>query len=223
MNLLPAPTGHRWNFFRTGGLDQVALTTAADLVALDQLDQKLWVALSCPVKGLELDEKTLALIDSDNDGQIRVPEVLAAVKWAVARLRDPADLLRGVDPLPLTAINDTTPEGKILAASALQILVSLDRREAGAVTVAEAADASKILAAKPPIGDGIITLAASDDAGVQALIKDIIATIGGTPMHTGAIGVTAEQIEKFFKEIADYSAWVEKSAEQNVALLGAET
>jgi len=25
---------------------------------LDQLDQKLWVALSCPVKGLEIDEKT---------------------------------------------------------------------------------------------------------------------------------------------------------------------
>ncbi|MEO7415044.1 MAG: hypothetical protein ABIZ81_17015 [Opitutaceae bacterium] len=223
MNLSSGSAGHRWNFFRTGGLDQVSLTTAADLLALDQLDQKLWVALSCPVKGLELDEKTLALIDTDNDGHIRVPEVLAAVKWAAARLRDPADLLRGTDPIPLAAINDTTPEGKILIASARQILLSLDRADAGAVTVAEAADASKILAAKPPIGDGIITLAASDDPGVQALIKDIIATIGGTPMHTGAIGVTAEQIEKFFTEIADYSAWVEKSAAQNVAVLGAET
>jgi hypothetical protein len=50
-------SAHGWNFFRTGGLDQVALTTGADLLALDQLDQKLWVALSCPVKGLELDEK----------------------------------------------------------------------------------------------------------------------------------------------------------------------
>jgi hypothetical protein len=223
MNLLSATNGHRWNFFRTGGLDQVALTTAADLLALDQLDQKLWVALGCPVKGLELDEKTLALVDSDNDGQIRVPEVLAAVKWAAARLKDPADLLKGTDPLPLSAINDATPEGKLLRACAQQILASLGRSDAGAVTVPEAADAAKILAAKPPIGDGIITLAASDDAGVQALIKDIIATVGGTPMHMGAIGVTADQIEKFFKEIADYSAWVEKSAEQNVAVLGAET
>lgn len=214
---------HSWNFFRSGGLDQVSLTTAADLLALDQLDQKLWVALGCPVKGLELDEKTLALIDSDNDGQIRVPEVLAAVKWAAARLRDPADLLRGVDPLPLSAINDATPEGKVLIACAQQILASLDRGEAGAVTVAEAADAAKILAAKPPLGDGIITPAATSDAAVQALIQDIIATIGGTPMHTGAIGVTAEQIDKFFKEIADYAAWVEKSAEQNVAVLGVET
>jgi hypothetical protein len=214
---------HRWNFFRTGGLDQVALTTGSDLLALETLDQKLWVALSCPVKGIELDEKTLALVDTDHDGHIRVPEVLDAVKWAAARLRDPGDLLRGTDPLPLAAINDATPEGKILAASARQILASLDRRDAGAVTVAEAADAAKILAAKPPIGDGIITLAATDDPAVQALIKDIIATVGGTPMHTGAIGVTADQIEKFFKEIADYADWVEKSAAQNVAVLGVET
>ena len=102
---------HTWNFFRTGGLDQVALTTAEDLLALGQLDQKLWVALSCPVKGLELDEKTLALIDTDGDGRIRVPELLAAVKWAASRLRDPAALLRGDDALPLAAIADATPAG----------------------------------------------------------------------------------------------------------------
>ena len=85
---MPSPAAasvHPWKFFRTGGLDQVALTTGADLLALEQLDQKLWVALSCPVKGLALDEKTLALIDGDNDGRIRVRELLAAVAWAAAR------------------------------------------------------------------------------------------------------------------------------------------
>jgi hypothetical protein len=214
---------HAWNFFRTGGLDQVSLQTAADLLALDQLDQKLWVALSCPVTGLELDEKTLALIDTDGDGHIRVPDVLAAVKWAAARLRDPADLLRGAATLPLAAITDATPEGKILAASAKQILTNLNRADAGEVTIAEASDAVKILAAKPPIGDGIITPAATDDAAVQTLIKDIIATVGGTPMRTGAIGVTPEQIEKFFKELTDYAAWVDQSAAQNVAVIGAGT
>jgi hypothetical protein len=121
-------SNHPWKFFRTGGLDQVSLQTTADLLALDQLDQKLWVALSCPVVGIELDEKTLALIDTDGDGHIRVPDVLAAVKWAAARLRDPADLLRGATALPVAAITDATPEGKILAASARQILTNLDRR-----------------------------------------------------------------------------------------------
>lgn len=63
-------TGHVWRFFRSRGLDQVSLSTGADLLALDQLDQKLWVALSCPVKGLELDEHTLTLVDADGDGVI---------------------------------------------------------------------------------------------------------------------------------------------------------
>ena len=84
-------SSHIWKFFRTGGLDQVAIETGQDLLSLPQLDQKLWVALSCPVKGLSLDEKTLALIDADFDGQIRAPELLAAVKWATDRVKD-ADL-----------------------------------------------------------------------------------------------------------------------------------
>ena len=132
---MSAPS-HTWHFFRTGGLDLVALTTADDLLALDQLDQKLWVALSCPVKGLELDEKTLALIDHDGDGRIRVPELLAAIKWAAARLRNPATLLRGDDALPLNAINDATPDGKILLASARQILVNLGQKDAATLAVA---------------------------------------------------------------------------------------
>ncbi|MFZ9682325.1 MAG: hypothetical protein ACO3DQ_03870, partial [Cephaloticoccus sp.] len=63
----PTPS-HTWTFFRTGGIDQVALSTGEDLLALEHLDQKLWVALSCPVKGLEIDEKTLALIDTAQAG-----------------------------------------------------------------------------------------------------------------------------------------------------------
>ena len=47
-----------WRFFRAGGFDQVRLDTAAELLAIDQLDQKLWVALSCPVKGIEFDAPT---------------------------------------------------------------------------------------------------------------------------------------------------------------------
>ncbi len=211
---------HSWNFFRTGGLDQVALSSGADLLALDQLDQKLWVALSCPVKGLELDEKTLALIDTDGDGHIRAPEVIAAVKWAAVRLRDPGSLLRGEEPLPLDAIADVAPEGKILLASAKQILANLGRKDAAAITVAEAADTAKILSASALNGDGVIPPAATEDPAVQALINDIVACVGGTPDHTGAAGVTAEKIEKFFTDLSAYVAWTEKSATKEIAILG---
>ncbi len=68
-----ATSRHRWNFFRAGGFDQVRIESGADLMCLDQLDQKLWLALACPTHGLEFDAKTLELIDTDKDGRIRAP------------------------------------------------------------------------------------------------------------------------------------------------------
>src|SRR2546425_5064820 len=107
-----SPTTHTWKFFRAGGFDQVRLESGADLMALDQLDQKLWVALACPTTGLEFDSRTLALIDADKDGRIRAPELIAAVKWAGACLKNPDDLLKSAPALPLAAINDATLEGR---------------------------------------------------------------------------------------------------------------
>ena len=52
-------SNHRWSFYRAGGVDQVRLDKGADIFNLDQLDQKLWVALSCPTKGLEIDDRML--------------------------------------------------------------------------------------------------------------------------------------------------------------------
>ncbi len=216
------PIAHSWRFYRTGGLDQVALETGADLLALAELDQKLWVALSCPVKGLELDEKTLALIDTDHDGRIRVPELLAAVAWAAARLRDAGDLLKGADALPLAAINDATPVGKILLASAKQILANLGDK-AAAISVTAAADTAKIFAASPLNGDGVISPAATADPATQALIVDIVACTGGTADRTGSSGVTPAQIEAFFADLAAHLAWVEKISTPGLAVLGENT
>ncbi len=218
-----ASSSHPWNFFRTGGLDQVSLSNGADLLALDRLDQKLWVALSCPVKGLELDEKTLALIDTDSDGRVRVPELIAAINWAAARLKDPSALLGGAEALPLAAINDTTPEGKVLLASAKQILANLGKKTAADLPVADATNTAKIFAASALNGDGVISPEATDDPAAQALIKDIIATVGSTPDLSGSVGVTSVQIEKFFAELAAYVGWVEKSTAKEVAVLGDAT
>lgn len=216
-------SAHAWKFFRTGGLDQVSLETGADLLALGDLDQKLWVALACPVTGLELDEKTLALVDSDHDGRIRAPEVIAAVRWAAARLKDPGVLLRGDAELPLDAINDATPEGKVLLASARQILDRHGRKDATAISIADAADTATIYAASPLNGDGVIPPEAADDAAVKALIGDIITTIGGTADLNGSVGVTAEAIATFFAEVQAYLDWADLSTKPETAILGDQT
>ena len=214
---------HTWHFFRTGGLDQVALTTGADLLALEHLDQKLWVALACPVKGLELDEKTLALIDTDGDGRIRVPELLAAITWSAAHLNDVGTLLAGTDGLPLAALNLNTSEGRAVHASAKQILANLGKKNATTITIAESADTAKIFAASPLNGDGVIPPEAAAEAATKQLITDMIACTGGTADRTGSIGVTAADIEKFFVALADYAAWATSGAAAAVLALGDQT
>ena len=214
---------HHWKFFRTGGLDQVTLVSGADLLNLHTLDQKLWVALSCPVKGLELDEATLKLIDADGDGRIRVPELLAAIKWAALRLKDVGVLLRGTDGLALSDINEATPEGKIVLSSARQILANLGKKSATSISVADSSNTAQIFAASPLNGDGVIPPEATEDAATQALIKEIIECLGGTPDRTGSTGVTAAQIDTFFSELAAYVSWVESSAIKEIAVLGEAT
>lgn len=110
---------HQWQFFRSGGFDQVRLDGPADLAALRQLDQKLWTALACPVKGLEFDERTLNYIDDNKDGRIRAPELLNAVDWALSVLAEPGVLFKGEE-LPLSAINDSEA-GRHIAASAKRL------------------------------------------------------------------------------------------------------
>jgi len=81
---------HRWQFFRAGGVDQVVFRSGADIARIGELDQKLWVALACPTRGIEFDTRTLDLIDTDHDGRIRPPKLIAACRWAWAGVRPAA-------------------------------------------------------------------------------------------------------------------------------------
>ena len=91
-------SSYKWRFFRVGGFEQVSIETGTDMLALQHLDQKLWAALSCPIKNLEFDYKTLQFVDSDRDGHIRVPEIIEAVAWAcLLYTSDAADDLLCVD------------------------------------------------------------------------------------------------------------------------------
>lgn len=127
----------RWRFFRAGGFDQVRLDEAADLLAIDQLDQKLWMALSCPVAGIQFDERTLALIDTDADGHVRANELIAAVTWARTRLADPGLLGAGQDGIGLKDIRADSPEGPILRQRIQALLASLNKNPEDRLSVGE--------------------------------------------------------------------------------------
>ncbi|HAA02290.1 MAG TPA: hypothetical protein DCE18_02830, partial [Syntrophobacteraceae bacterium] len=200
-------TPHKWRFARVGGFDQVRLETGADLLDLDRLDQKLWASLSCPTHGLELDPRTLELIDSDGDGRIRVPEILAAVKWIESVLKNADDLTKRASALPLSAIDETTPEGGQLLASAKQILLNLGKPDEAFVTGEDTADTVKIFAQTKFNGDGIIPFDSTDDEHLQNVIKDIMECIGSELDRSGDPGITQEKMDQFYAELQDYSDW----------------
>lgn len=211
-----APSRYVWRFFRAGGFDQVKLETGADLMHLDQLDQKLWVALACPTSGLEFDPKTLALIDTDKDGRIRPPELIAAVQWAGAVLKNPDDLVKGLEPLPLSAINDSTPEGKQLLASARQILANLGHKDAVAISLEHTSDANRIFANTTFNGDGVIIAESADDDATKAVINDIAACVGTVPDRSSKAGIDQAKVDAFFTECAAFDGWM-KQAEADAA------
>lgn len=201
---------YKWRFFRAGGFDQVSLETGSDLLALKDLDQKLWVALSCPVKNLEFDDKVLKLLDSDNDGHIRAPEILEAVAWAGAFLNDPETLVKRQNGLPLAEINDSTPEGKNLLASARHILENLGKQDADTITVEDTDSEERIFAQMRFNGDGIIPPETAVDPAVKAAITEIIDCLGGKMDRSGNPGVSQYLADRFFTEARAYSDWLAK-------------
>ncbi|HNW43748.1 MAG TPA: hypothetical protein PKI19_04535 [Elusimicrobiales bacterium] len=199
---------HVWRFFRAGGTDQVLLDRAEDLKALGELDQKLWVTLACPVSGLEFDEKTLRMLDSDGDGRIRVPEVLAAIRWLSGCLKDIGSIRAGADSLPLSEIDDSGEEGKRLLELARQILQTNGKAGADSISVSDMAHMQAFVAASRFNGDGVITLeSAAEDSATRGLIEEIGSCMGTVADCGGKPGIDKARIERFFKEADELTAW----------------
>lgn len=198
---------HRFRFFRSGGFDQVLLDRAEDLRALDQLDPKLWVALSCPVQGLEFDERTLRLIDADNDGRIRVPEILGAVKWACSMLRDPGGLVQGGDNIALSAIADDHPQARQVLSSARQILAELGKADEERISLADVTDTAKIYAQMKFNGDGVVPPGSAGDEATARAIGEIVDCLGGVTDRCGKPGVTRAKVQQFFDDAKALDGW----------------
>ena len=201
---------HVWNFSTVGGIKRVNLESGADLKNLSSLDPKLWTALSCPVNGLEIDRKTLEIIDGDGDGKIRVPEIIAAVDWVTSILKNPDDLLRGEAVFQLSSIDETTELGKTLLESAQIILKNLGKEGATKLTVEETSDTEKIFAGTKFNGDGVITEDSTSDIELIQFINEIISCLGSTIDRSGKQGITIELLNSFIENCEKYAAWYAK-------------
>ena len=206
MALINREKKYKWEFSNVGGTLRVRINSGEDIAHLGELDPKMWTVLSCPVKGLEIDEKSLSYMDVDSDDKIRVNDVVATADWLTSALKDPDLILTGADSIDIENFDKESPAGKKLYFSAKQILENL-AKEGTVITLADTADIAAIFAKTKFNGDGVITEASADADEDKAVIAAAVACLGGAADRSGAMGVNADLVESFYKNLADYAAW----------------
>ncbi len=210
---------HTWQFFRAGGVDQVSIRTGEDIAHIGELDQKLWVALACPTRGIEFDCATLDLIDQDKDGRIRAPELVAACEWAAAQVSDLEVLTSGSDALQLASLRTDTEDGMALHAEAERILRWAGREGEDGLTLAEVQKRLKALNAMPFNGDGVINPETLPDAPLLSeLVRRIMKLYGESQGVDGKPGMGQAALDAYFADVRAIHAWHEQALAHDCVL-----
>ncbi len=197
-----------WTFQRIGGLDQVVFNKPEDIINLPSLDPKLWVALSCPTKGLEFDERTLELLDTDQDDRIRIPDILDAIAFAKSKLVSFDTILQSSEILPLSNIDASTQEGQKLLTTAHSILSSLNKPDRDYLTQQDVQQSLKINANKLYNGDAIFPPSSELSDDMRLFIQTAIKIIGAIKDISGQDGINLQIASTFIRDLQTWRNWL---------------
>lgn len=201
---------HQWQYSQNGGLIQVQISTIDDVFNLKNLDPKQWTALSCPVKGLEFNEETLQILDSDKNGRVRVPEILEAIEYIKKYFKRPEVIMNPGDTIPLAALGEEPfPCGHSPLDSAKAVLDILKKEEAFEISLDDININDKLFSPGVINGDGVLPPECVKEDEIAAVVKDIIECTGGTDDISGVKGINREQFEEFFALIRSIKEWRE--------------
>ena len=199
---------YKWTYASIGGSTRVKIQSGEDIRHLGELDEKLWTVLSCPTAGLEIDETSLKLMDTDGDNKLHVQEVVKTANWLCATLANPDVLLNGEAQLKVADIVDESIR-TVAEKVATDGVVTLDavRAAIGAVTI----EAQPVPEA-PYSGEVTAAYKACKDAYAQYFATARMQALGlaTLPADAAVPGMTEEAFGEMGKKIADYEA--EKAA-----------
>ncbi len=195
-------TAEDWSYFRAGGVVQIELNHPEDLEKLHELDQKLWMALAMPTRGLGADPRTLDALDTDLDGRIRPPEIIAAISWYRERCHDLKGLLDG----------NTCLEASHLTSARLRelfhhLLAVLGKSESESLSLSDIDQALALLSQEIFNGDGVILPASSTDPQLAQTIQSLISAYQGVPDRSGDFGIDRTILQRFLSEREARIAW----------------
>ena len=203
-----------------GGVTRVKIQSGEDIRHLGELDEKLWTVLSCPTTGLEIDNESLRLMDSDGDGKLRVKEVQQAAAWLCSVLRDPEVLLAGKDEVLIADIADEGIRTVAEAVAKGNQQVSLADVEAAIAGVSIEAVAAP---EAPYAADVMAAYKAKKDEYAAYFEQEKLAKLGLAVIAVDAVKPGMEQaaFEEMGKAIADYEAAAAAAADANAKALSA--
>lgn len=195
---------YKWTYASIGGATRVKIQSGEDIRHLGELDEKLWTVLSCPTVGLEIDEASLKLMDTDGDGKLHVKEVVKTADWLCATLTNPDVLLAGEAQLKVSEIADESIRS-VAEKIATDGVITLDavRATIGAVTVE-----TQAVPDAPYSGEVTTAYKACKDAYSQYFATARMQALGlaALPADAAVPGMTEEAFNEMGKAIADYEA-----------------
>ncbi|MBR1911780.1 MAG: hypothetical protein IJ828_05435 [Treponema sp.] len=212
--------GHEWNFIQTSGLFHLQLSSIEDVLQLDTLDPKLWVALACPVSGLEFSKETLELLDSDHNGRVRVPEILEAVAYIKKYFKKPEIIMTEGTGIPLEALSEEPFAcGHSPLDSAKAVLNILEKKDASEIQLDDISINDKLFSPTVINGDGILPPEAVQDSFCADVVKDIVTCTGGKEDISKSLGIDRDQFNEFFSSLKAIHDWRSSSSENEKNIL----
>lgn len=212
MKVLKKDHKYNWQFENIGGATRIKITSGEDIKHLPELDHKMWTVLSCPVKGLEIDDRSLYWIDTDNDGKIHLDDVIRTSRWITDAISDPELLLNGKDSFDINNFSKESETGRKLHKSASCILRYIGK-EGPEISLSDIADSSAIFSKTRFNGDGIITELSAESAEEKEAIVSALDTVGSITDRSGNPGLDAKLIEKFYEALTSYTGWMKSRPE----------
>lgn len=212
MKILDKPKKYKWEFENIGGSTRIKLTSGSDIAHLHELDKKMWTVLSCPVKGLEIDSRSLEYIDSDKDGKIHLDDIVNTSLWITGAIKDPDLLINSSDSFNIDNFNRENEVGDKLYRSSRCILDNLGKG-GSIISLNDISDSNAIFAKTRFNGDGIISDSSTSDPQEKLAIAAAISTSGSITDRSGEDGIDTNIIEKFYTALKAYSDWSDAAAE----------
>lgn len=212
-------------FERIGRVEHFQIKDCAGLAGVLEIDKAHWIATSAPVSGLRTDAVFLGLVDSDANGRIRADEVMDAIKWLMAHLKDPKGINDQTCTLRLDAVDTTTDDGEKILTQIQKILQYLGKEEQLTISLEDIRALKSNIEQSKVSEAGIVLPEAADDPMVSELLTVISQVTGGADHPSGRKGVGSAQLATFLADATQYENWLarEDDASLNLACFGDRT